>query len=97
MGLLRPAHDYESFNEKLSDSLVDCKLHLLAPFYGRETVDPKSFRWFLFVSGDEAAITSEGIDYAPEGIKDLIRLLQAYGFPIKKEAVDEANMQRDAC
>lgn len=96
VGILRPAHEYEQCIENLSNSLVDCGLHLLAPFYGHETGDLKPFSWSLTVSGDESTITSEGIDYAPEGIRDLIRLLQAYGFPIGDGAVNAVNMQRDA-
>lgn len=96
VGALYPAHDYESFKD-LSSSLVDCKLHLLEPCYGRVAESQKSFSWSLCVSRDEASIMSEGIDCAPEGIRTLVRLLQAYGFPIRKEVVDVLNMQRGVC
>lgn len=96
VGALHPAHDYESFKD-LSSSLVDCKLHLLEPCYGRVAESQKSFSWSLRVSRDEASIMSEGIDCAPEGIRALVRLLQAYGFPIRREVVDVLNMQRGVC
>lgn len=97
VGVLRPVYEREEHIRDLSSSLVDCKLHLLEPFYGREVGNPKSFDWSLSVSNGETVITSEGVDCGPEEIEDLIRLLQAYGFPVGKEAVDVVNMQRDVC
>lgn len=94
--VLRPARDYENCIYGLSSSLVDCKLHLLEPRYGRMADNPKSFSWSLSVSSDVATIISEGIDCVPEGIRNLMRLLQVYGFPIREEAVDAVNMQRGA-
>ena len=82
------------YPSNLTCSIGDCKPYLWDDYYGNTDSAPTCFSWKLKVCRNEHSYECDGVDDVPPELRDMVRLLQVYGFDIDSRVIDLLDLYR---
>lgn len=82
------------YPSNLTSSIGDCEPYLWDDHYGRTGSKSTRFSWSLKISRNECSYECNGVDDAPPELRDMVRLLQVYGFNIDPHVIEVLDLYR---
>ncbi len=82
------------YSSNLTCAIRDCEPFLWDSHYGNVSSTPSCFSWKLKIGRDECSYECNGIDDVPPELRDMVRLLQVYGFDIDSRVIDLLDLYR---